>query len=575
MRNTFIKILVVALFFQNIAAAQYVLKNQDDVNWYANIPQEYVIAHINNDELLIGEYLYFNVNCFNGKTKKLSKNSKVAYVELFAEHGLVFKQKVSLQNGVGQGDYFIPSNLKTGNYKLVVYTQWMKNVGDRHQYVKDLFIINPFENIDVNKLEHNDFEVSSVDKEHRLIGVNFSKNEFSPREKVVINISNKLSNAGSGVYTISIKKRESFIVNRESNERVDFYNKKSRPKNIGDQIYLPEYNGEMITGEIINKKTNTPKQGVAVALSLLDQSSKQDIVYTNKNGVFYFHLKDLYKADNAIIQVIDDNREDYILSIHQHEEVKRKYEFRKPIFNKEAKSIIKDRGVHNQIENAFLEVKKDAFVTYELPKEFYGNPPTVYRLDDYKRFPTIAETLTEIVDHAWYKKDKTKKLIFDVRAREFDPYAMDDIKPLVVVDGAYIKDHETVLNDSAYDVETISVLREEYYYGNNVYQGVVNIKTTTGDYYNKLKGEYLKNTELFKSSPRKKYFKQDYNVQSDIFRIPDYRHQLLWVPEFRFNSQSYELDFYTSDVSGEFEIILEGYTNNGEYVKVCKQFTVN
>lgn len=575
MRNAFIKILIVALFFQNIAVAQYILKNQDDVNWYANIPQEYVIAHINNDELLIGEYLYFNVNCFNSKTKKLSKNSKVAYIELFAEHGLVFKQKVSLQNGVGQGDYFIPSNLKTGNYKLVVYTQWMKNVGDKHQYVKDLFIINPFENIDVNELEHNDFEVSSVDKEHRLIGLNFSKNEFSPREKVVINISNKLSNAGSGVYTISIKKRESFIVNRASHERVDFYNKKSKPKNIGDQIYLPEYNGEMITGEIINKKTNTPKKGVAVALSLLDQSSKQDIVYTNKNGVFYFHLKDLYKADNAIIQVIDDNREDYILSIHQHEEVKRKYEFRKPIFNKEAKSMIKDRGVHNQIENAFLEVKKDAFVTYELPKEFYGNPPTVYRLDDYKRFPTIAETLTEIVGHAWYKKDKTKKLIFDVRAREFDPYAMDDIKPLVVVDGAYIKDHETVLNDSAYDVETISVLREEYYYGNNVYQGVVNIKTTTGDYYNKLKGEYLKNTELFKPSPRKKYFKQDYNVQSDISRVPDYRYQLLWVPEFRFNSQSYELDFYTSDVSGEFEIILEGYTNNGEYVKVCKQFTVN
>jgi len=274
-------------------------------------------------------------------------------------------------------------------------------------------------------------------------------------------------------------------------------------------------------------------------------------------------LEDEVQGLNTRLQKLDDSLVDL------DEQIKSKKNL-----IEEAKALIKDRSVHNQIENAFLEVKKDAFVTYELPKEFYGNPPTIYRLDDYKRFPTIAETLTEIVDHAWYKKDKNKKLIFDVRAREFDPYAMDDIKPLVVIDGAYIKDHEAALNDSAYDVETISVLREEYYYGNKVYQGIVNIKTTSGDYYNKLKGEYLANTTLFKPSPRKKYFKQDYSVQTDTSRIPDYRHQLLWVPEFRFNSQNYELDFYTSDVKGNFEVVLEGYTNNGDYVKISKFFIV-
>lgn len=574
MKHTFIKIVVVALFFQNIAEAQYILKNQDDVNWYKNIPQEYVITHINNSELLTGEYLYFNVNCFNSKTKKLSKNSKVAYVELFGEQGLVFKQKVSLQHGIGQGDYFVPSNLKTGNYKLVTYTQWMKNAGGQHQYVKDLFVVNPFESVDIDASKANTTEIINTNTEHQLIALELDKEAFSHREKVVVKISNKLSTAGNGVYTLSVKKHEPILVNTISDVQVDVQKQTSKTKAIGDQIYLPEYNGEMITGKVINAKTNSPEKGVAVALSLLDETSKQDIAYTNENGVFYFHLKDLYKADNALIQVIADNREDYKLAIHDHEGVKNSYQYSKPVFTKEAKALIKDRSVHNQIENAFLEVKKDAFVTYELPKEFYGNPPTIYRLDDYKRFPTIAETLTEIVDHAWYKKDKNKKLIFDVRAREFDPYAMDDIKPLVVIDGAYIKDHEAALNDSAYDVETISVLREEYYYGNKVYQGIVNIKTTSGDYYNKLKGEYLANTTLFKPSPRKKYFKQDYSVQTDTSRIPDYRHQLLWVPEFRFNSQNYELDFYTSDVKGNFEVVLEGYTNNGDYVKISKFFIV-
>lgn len=577
MNKTFIKIVILVLFFQNIVTAQYVLKNKDDVNWYNNIPQEYVVTNTNNNELIVGEYLYFSVNCFNNKTKKLSKNSKIVYVELFAEHGLVFKQKINLRNGVGQGDYFIPSNLKTGNYKLVAYTRWMKNAGEENLGVRDIYIVNPFDDIVVDA-KKNILEVSTAnhsEQEHSLINLNLEKTTFSHREKVIMNISNKLTAQGNGIYAISVKKYEPLLVNSTSQSLKDKQLLENKVRMVGDQIYLPEHNGEMITGNVINSRTNKPEKGVGVVLSLLDETSKQDIVYTNENGVFYFHLKELYRADNAIIQIVEDNREDYKLFVHEHNELRNKHEYRQLVFTEKSKSLIKDRSIHNQIENAFLEAKKDIFTTYELPKEFYGNPQKIYKLDDYKRFTTIAETLTEIIDHAWYKKDKDKKLIFDVRAREFDPYAMDDIKPLVVIDGVYIKDHEFVLNDSAYDVETISVLREEYYYGDDVYQGVINIKTTSGDYYNKLKGDYLINTELFKPMPRKKYYKPNYDSQTnDVSRIPDYRHQLIWIPEFRFNSQSYELDFFTSDVSGEFEIILEGFANNGEYVKTTKRFIV-
>lgn len=577
MNRTFLKVLVLVLSLHNIVEAQYVLKNQEDVDWYNNIPQEYVIAHTNNNEFLVGEYFYYSLSCFNGKTKKLSRNSKVAYVELFGENGLIFKQKVTLRNGVGQGDYFIPSNLETGNYKLIAYTRWMKNAGQEYQSVKDIYIINPFKSLSVNESQMEISNVSSANNsnnEHPFLSLNLGKTVFSHREKVKINISNKISTSGNGIYAISVKKHEPLMVDIKSQMLRGINYKKSKEKNVGDQIYLPEYSGEMITGNIINSKTNKPENDVAVALSLLDETSKQDVVYTNENGVFYFHLKDRYRADNALIQIIEDNREDYILSVHDHEAINNNFKYNEILFTKEAKTLIKERSIHNQIENAFLEVKKDISTTYELPKEFYGNPPTVYVLDEYKRFPTIAESLTEIVDHAWYKKDKNKKLIFDVRAREFDPYAMDDIKPLVVVDGAYIKDHELVLNDSAYDVETISVLREEYYYGDEVYQGVVNIKTTSGDYYDKLKGSYIVNNKLFKPTPRKRYFKQNYDLQSDVSRIPDYRHQLLWIPEFRFNSQSFDLEFFTSDVKGDFEVMIEGYASNGDYVKVSKFFTV-
>src|SRR5690606_37366922 len=105
---------------------QVPLKSLSEAKGFNNIPQETVFVHFNASFLFAGEYLYYKVYCMDKSTRNLSGISKIAYVELLGEGGTrVFAQKIRLEKGEGEGDFFIPVTVPSGNYKLVAYTQWM------------------------------------------------------------------------------------------------------------------------------------------------------------------------------------------------------------------------------------------------------------------------------------------------------------------------------------------------------------------------------------------------------------------------------------------------------------------
>ena len=90
-------------------------------------PKEKIYVHYNNDFLLSGEKLFYKIYCLENNNR-FSSFSKIAYVELIdSNNNSVVQQKVSLTNGKGYGDIFINTKIKSGAYKLVSYTQWMKN----------------------------------------------------------------------------------------------------------------------------------------------------------------------------------------------------------------------------------------------------------------------------------------------------------------------------------------------------------------------------------------------------------------------------------------------------------------
>lgn len=106
---------------------------------------ENIFVHLNNTTLITGETLHCKLYCTNPVNNALSKISKIAYVDLInSDNQVVFTNKIYLDNGKGQGDFFIPTTIETGSYKLIAYTKWMLNKNDFKTSKTDLLVINPY-----------------------------------------------------------------------------------------------------------------------------------------------------------------------------------------------------------------------------------------------------------------------------------------------------------------------------------------------------------------------------------------------------------------------------------------------
>jgi len=595
-----LKLTILFLFVYSYSYSQSTLKNDRDIQSYINIPQEKVFVHHNTSLLFAGEYLYYKLYCLNSNNNLLSKVSKIAYIELVGENGeSLFKHKVKLENGLGQGDFFIPTTALSGNYKLIAYTQWMDN-GEKNQfYMNDMTIINPFHQNQKALLKTDTIQKSLTDvmnnkveslrnmpstQKHNTNGIELYTDAeiYKSRSKVSLKVKGIDNENSTGSYSMSIRKVD-MIKSQSYFSAENFVNQhhdnKNKQRSVNDAVFLPEYNDEVISGKVINKETNLPAVNKEVILSILDEEYIIKMTKTNEQGLFNFKLNISETAGNGTVQVIDDDVEKY--SILTSDEHFKNVGYGNLIFNKfllspEMKNLIVERSINSQIQNAYFNVIPDSInVNKKLNTSFYKTVGEDYYLDEYTRFPTLRETATEILENVWTKKDKNGKYVFIVRGREFDPYYGTELLPLVIVDGVYIQNHEDATEYDARKVESIGVYREEYYYDSKVFKGIVFIKTFQGDFHKTLNSDYIKNIKLFNPT-MKKYYKQEYTESSKekTRRIPDYRQQLLWIPEFHLNENQATIDFFTSDYKGDYEISLEGFTSRGKPISVRKKIKV-
>ena len=111
-------------------------------------------------------------------------------------------------------------------------------------------------------------------------------------------------------------------------------------------------------------------------------------------------------------------------------------------------------------------------------------------------------------------------------------------------------------------------------YCTQLFEGIIAIETFKKEIDEDLFETDQTNITLLNSSENKNYFKQIYNGDKKWDRIPDFRSQLLWLPNFKLNKINEDLVFYTSDNLGDYEISLEGFTKGGQPVSLRKTFKV-
>ncbi|MGI0107606.1 hypothetical protein [Salinimicrobium sp. WS361] len=543
------------------------------------VPQEKIFVHYNSPLLFPGEYLYYKLYNLETETGNLSHVSKVAYVELIGEDGnTIFKHKLLLKNGQAQGDFFIPTTVPSGNYKLLSYSNWMRN--HNAYFAGDVAIINPYRGDSSAILSNSegDADISqspapqktSVASNNSPVKITLKNDIFERREKVAFNLEGQ-----SGNYSLSVRQKDTIPVpNTFTSEGFELSS--SGTEHNRDSVFLPEARGNLISGRIVAKTPEAARNlsGKKLAFSLPGEDYMLKIATTNKQGKFYLNLDEAYDTPEALMQILGDETENYEIKLDPLPQISNPdLKFADFKITPAMKDYILDRSVQVQIENAYYSVKPDTLKVITEKEPFYTQEPTVYNLDDYTRFPTIKETMVEIVmfAHLARSKDGSQFVI-----NQTDGATNFYLPALLIVDGAMVQDHDLLINYPAKYVKSIKILRDNFFLGSHIFAGIVDVETIEGNFSETLNQDYIKRVAMKLPEAGKNYFKQSYATSSDnqLSRIPDLRTQLLWVPSVEMDSSEEKMNFFTSDVPGTFEIHLEGFTNTGKPVSVKRTFTV-
>lgn len=564
---------LVTLLFTLTLQAQVEKSNVTNTN-LLQFPKEQTHLQTNTNLVLVGEYIYYKM--FTLSNGELSDISKIGYVELIDASGkTVIKHILNLKNSTASNRIFVPTELKTGHYKLLTYTNWTKNNTKKSYNSKNIYIINAFTN-STQKVENAEttLKIQKVKtlKNQALsnnISIKIPKKTYSNRELVKIDIETN-SAFKNGNYSLSVTKLDSIAI---KNDKEDSFIAEQE-SNI---LFIPEMRGQLITGKITNLIEASDVKNKNVALSIPGENFSFKIAETNAHGQFFFNLDTKSDNSNATFQVIEKNNEDFKIEIQKH--IDNKYadlNFSNLEIDNSLKYNLEKRNIENQIENAYYQNKKDSIIAQSPTKPFYKTTEKLYILDDYTRFKTVRETFIEVMNETGLRKDgdNYRVLVYDYYD-EKKTQAIRDIDPLVIVDGMIVQNNNDLVNYNPYKIESIGIVVGQYLYGSKLYQGIVSVSTFKKDFKTSITGDFILKTSLNLPEDQTLYFQPEYLNNIDNKHVPDYRRQLLWIPEVKLNQANNSFTMFTSDNKGTYKITLEGYNSNGDYTVSTNYFNVN
>ncbi len=554
-----------------------VLMGQEKVD-FDRFESEEVNLQTNGSVFLSGETIYISIFSFLGSSSQPSSLSKIVYVTLIDNSGKeLVSQKIAMNNGRGSGDIFLGTNLETGHYKLIAYTRWMLNFGKQHFFEKDLILINPYRTNE-SGIPYSDssknFENFSDQKQYSpFLSINLEKSILKTRKPLAINLLAKGKDAIRGSYTLSVKKVDSLAlleIQSSKDIQLDF------DRNLNsDSLIAPELRGALISGKLEIEENIKSKKNITVSLSLLEEDLLPEFALTDEAGEFTWVLDELPTSQQASLAAIN-LKDRYHFKIY--DDPKPDYSglsFELVSMNRALKGVIERRSVANQIENAYYQFKPDTVISTLKKTPFYSGIEKTFLLDDYTRFNSVKETFTEIILGGAVRM-RNGEPFFKVETSNFIE-GNEEYPTLLLVDGIHVTNNNFLYNYPATNIESVTIVQEEYYIGPQRFSGIIDVRSFNADF----KSQYMLNIVDIKSinpiAVNKNYFNQHYyedqkQVQS---KIPDYRYQLLWRPVVSFQNDSIFFNCFTSDVTGMFEVVVSGFTSSGQPVFVKSYFEVS
>ena len=517
-------------------------------------PIEHVLVATNSDRFVVGETIYLKVYALD-MDNNLSDFSKVAYIQLVSEKGeSVMEMKIPLESGQGHNSFYIPSSYKTGNYSLIAYTKWMRNFGHQRFCRKELTIVNPYEipqSTSGRKDQNSEKTTDQVITTTTDIAIELDKESYGKRDVVEVNLD-----LPSNTKTVHLSVTKKDVIVRKVMSGKSF-----NPETLSEIRWLPDYRGYTLSGTLL--VNDEAKSNEIVYLSSPSRDFFMSTSMTDDRGKFYFITNELVGEHDIVLTVnLPEDNVDFQLDSDFETELG---DFLPSaiLLDSSMSEWIREKSIHTQIENAYYTSKR-IVLTSPSVKRFYGKADRSYNLDDYTRFVLMEEVIREYVGSVFLRKEEGQ---FTFKVRNFsDQLRIFNENPFLMIDGVPMFTTADVINLDPKDIKAIELVARRYFYGPLDCKGIMSFQTYDGD---------LKGYELKPGSKRMKFqgleplkipWSPDYENKADeLVRIPDYRTQLYWEPIISITEgQSHRFSFFTSDVPGQYEIVVHAVDSGGK-----------
>ncbi len=412
--------------------------------------------------------------------------------------------------------------------------------------------------------------------------VSLNSSTYKPRSEVKLSIELPENSNDIG-YTISVQKKSPVNANASlahqyfaegwdleldkdialSSLLSKRYSSTSLVSNDLKPTYLPELRSQILSGKVVGERPTNKD----IAVSFPSAGSKFVPGRTDDSGQFYLQMDPTDYNGELIFYVQDGNTETYV---EMEDTFLGNYDFvvlGDFKLSEKDKNWIVERSVAIQIENAYYGTGESKSIQALMKSDFLSKDGfKSYDLDDFTRFPTVEDAVREFVAEAWLRQT-AQGAMFTMPYSENKSGNIDTV--LTLLNGIPI-DPDYILKLNPLTIDKVDLYQRQLKIGAWEYRGIINFQLYEFDSdQNPLPPNY-KSVVTNLVAP---YFNPT-NQISHTERIPDFRSQLYWNPNYQSTGNKEELVFFASDQEGIFEVTVSGVVDNESFILEKRSFEV-
>lgn len=485
--------------------------------------------------------------CFSGILSISEEDellSTVVYVELISPENQKINQiKLPVIDQAYSGKLIIPEDVLSGYYFLRTYTKWMRNGSPNDYHYNLLKIINPFQrellNIKDSLINHETISKLKPNADSLV-----EKSEYSVGESLVIHLDNKMAELKNASVSMIPLGSQAFRHNQTKQAVAYYYQMK----------YEAETRGLSLSGKILVNGHASPFHQLNVHIL-----GEKDFISVLCDAEGHFHVALVEDFNEKELFLIAGSSDEGKVEIRIDQDFcTKKINLSTPKFTVEnsEKEILLQMAQRQQIASIY----ENNPAVKEKPKKkkaFYGSVFKTIDFDFYVPLDSMSQYFTDLPSWVAIKKKKSKRSLHLIGTQaELNIYPS-----LVMVDWVPVDEADRILAMNPKLVKEIEVINQAYVHGNQIYGGVIHIKTRKGDFGN-LKfpesGQYLN------------YLFYSFNM-SNLQTQQTFSNTIYWKTDLQDFSN---INLQTPLFSGKYLIMVQGIDRNGEHVWEAQEIHV-